>query len=109
MFIRKYETVNKKTGTVYVTHRLVEAYRTEEGLVRQRVIMQLGTLSLPKSEWRKLAIALEISLAGQATFFDEDQEIASIAAKAMEHHLLIKTKTNAKTLRIENQENSLRS
>jgi hypothetical protein len=50
MFIRKYETVNKKTGTIYVTHRLVEAYRTEEGLVRQRVIMQLGTLSLPKSE-----------------------------------------------------------
>lgn len=104
MFIRKYETVNKKTGTIYVTHRLVEAYRTEEGLVRQRVIMQLGTLSLPKSEWRKLAIALEISLAGQATFFDEDPEIASIAAKSMEHHLLIKSKTNAKTLRIENQE-----
>ena len=62
MFIRKYETTNKKTGTTYVTHRLVEAYRTEEGLVRQRVIMQLGTLSLPKSEWRKHAIALESSL-----------------------------------------------
>ena len=104
MFIRKYETVNKKTGTIYVTHRLVEAYRTEEGLVRQRVIMQLGDLSLPKSEWRKLAIALEAALAGQSTFFDEDSEIASIIAKAMDHHLLIKTKANAKTTRFENQE-----
>jgi len=104
MFIRKYETTNKKTGTTYVTHRLVEAYRTEEGLVRQRVIMQLGTLSLPKSEWRKLAIALESSLAGQFTLFDEDREIGSIAAKAMQHHLLIKAKTNAKTSRTETQE-----
>jgi transposase len=104
MFIRKYETVNKKTGTIYVTHRLVEAYRTEEGLVRQRVIMQLGTLSLPKSEWRKLAIALEAALAGQSTFFDKDSEIASIIEKAMDHHLMIKAKANAKTTRIENQE-----
>jgi len=104
MFIRKYETRNKKTGTTYVTHRLVEAYRTEEGLVRQRVIMQLGTLSLPKSEWRKLAIALESSLAGQSTLFDEDPEIGTLAAKAMQHHLLIKAKTNAKSLRAENQE-----
>ena len=104
MFIRKFETINKKTGTTYVTHRLVEAYRTEEGLVRQRVIMQLGALSLPKEEWRKLAIVLEASLSGQATFFDDDPEIAAIAAKAMEHHLLIKTKNNAKALRVEKQE-----
>lgn len=66
--------------------------------------MQLGTLSLPKSDWRKLAIALESSLAGQSTFFDEDPEIGSIIAKAMDHHLLIKAKTTAKTTRIENKE-----
>jgi hypothetical protein len=46
MFIRETETKNKKTMNVYKSHKLVENYRTEKG-VRQRVIMSLGSLSLP--------------------------------------------------------------
>jgi len=58
MYIRECITTNKATKTKYVTHRLVEAYRVTEGSiakVRQRLIMHLGTLDLPKSDWPKLA------------------------------------------------------
>jgi len=54
MFIRETETKNKKTMSVYKTHKLVESYRTEKG-VRQRVIMSLGALSLPKNRWRMVS------------------------------------------------------
>ncbi|MDY0404935.1 hypothetical protein P5G51_005560 [Virgibacillus sp. 179-BFC.A HS] len=58
MFIRETITKNKMTNKSYKKHVLVESYRTENG-PRQRVVMQLGTLTLPKSEWKKLAAALE--------------------------------------------------
>jgi hypothetical protein len=48
MFIREYNTKNKKTGKVYSAHKLVESFQTEKG-PRQRIVMQLGTLTLPKS------------------------------------------------------------
>jgi hypothetical protein len=47
MFIRESKTKNKKTNTTYITHKLVENYRTEKG-VRQRVVMSLGTLKLTR-------------------------------------------------------------
>lgn len=50
MFIRIYKTINPKTGTEYITHRLVEAYKNEEGSPRQCIIMHLGTLEVPKSQ-----------------------------------------------------------
>ena len=54
MFIREYKTTNKKTATEYITHRLVESYKTEKG-PRQRIIMHLGMIDVPKSQWRHLA------------------------------------------------------
>jgi len=70
MFIREYRTKNKKSGKVYIKHQLVESYRTEKG-PRQRVVMNLGKLKLPRSEWRKLAFSLESRLAGQGTLVEE--------------------------------------
>ena len=58
MFIRKYKTVNKKTGAVYIKHQLVESYRSDKG-PRQRIVMNLGNIDLPVSEHRRLAFALE--------------------------------------------------
>ena len=66
VFIREYKTVNKKNGETYVKHKLVESIRTEDG-PRQRVIMSLGQLTLPRSEWKKLAHALECQLSNQET------------------------------------------
>ena len=88
MFIREVKTYNKKNGSTYVNHKLVESYRTESDKVRQRIIMNLGTLAIPRKDWRKLASALESLLSGQDTLFDNDSEINKIALKAIESHIL---------------------
>jgi len=85
MFIREYETKNKKTGATYVTHRLVESYRTEKGS-RQRIIMHLGTLTIDKSKWKKLAACLEARYTGQISLFEKDPEIITEVAKAIQHY-----------------------
>jgi hypothetical protein len=100
MFIRETITHNKNTNTKYSKHTLVESYRTEKG-PRQRTIMQLGTLTLPKSEWRKLAAALEGRLAGQTTLFEDDPSLANAVDEAMTHYDFLHQKTEAKSLRHE--------
>jgi len=90
MFIREYNTKNKKTGKVYSAHKLVESFQTEKG-PRQRIVMQLGTLTLPKSEWKKLACVLEAKLSGQSTLLPNEQIIEDIADKSIEQHKLVKT------------------
>lgn len=99
MFIREVTTTNKKNGTTYVNHKLVEAYRTENNEVRQRIIMNLGTLTLKRADWKKLASALESLLSGQETIFNDSTEINQIAAKAIENSTLIQKKTEVKTSR----------
>jgi len=99
MFIREVKTNNKKNGSTYITHKLVEAFRTKDDEVRQRIIMNLGTLSIPREDWKKLSCALESLLAGQESLFHDNSEINEIAAKAIEHHNLIRKKTEVKTLR----------
>ena len=66
MHICESKTKNKKTGEVYVQHKLVESYRTEKG-PRKRTIMGLGTLTVPHSEWKLLAHFLECEIRGQPT------------------------------------------
>lgn len=95
MFIRETVTKNKTTNKTYKKHTLVESYRTEKG-PRQRVVMQLGTLNLPRSEWKKLAAALEGRLAGQTTLFEDEQAIAEAADKAMAHYSFNQKKAKAK-------------
>ncbi|WP_019412409.1 IS1634 family transposase [Paenisporosarcina sp. TG20] len=81
-------------------HVLVESYRTEKG-PRQRVVMQLGTLTLPKSEWKKLAAALEGRLAGQITLFEDESQIAEATEQVMTHFSFTQQKTHAKKERQE--------
>ncbi len=98
MFIRQIVTTNKKTGAQYIKHCLVESYRTDAG-IRQRTIMHLGALSLPKSEWPKLAAILEARLAGQSTLFEDDPGLSNLAATMMEQATFVKTRTNDQTQR----------
>jgi transposase len=70
MFIRASKTKNQKTGEVYIKHQLVESYRTDKG-PRQRVILNLGQLSLDKREWRRLAYELENRLSGQESLLGD--------------------------------------
>jgi len=84
MFIREYRTKNKKTGKIYIKHQLVESYRTGAG-PRQRIVMNLGKINLKKSDWRRLAFALEGKLSGQDTLLDEP-EINKAADAAMRNY-----------------------
>ena len=89
MFIRETETKNKKTMNVYKSHKLVENYRTEKG-VRQRVIMSLVSLSLPKNRWKELAALLEARISGQNTFLEEDNELTIVADEVLRHNTFVK-------------------
>jgi len=64
MYIRETKTTIK--GKTYIVHRLVEAYKSAESKPRQRVIMHLGTLEVPKNRWKELAFLLEQRIHGQA-------------------------------------------
>lgn len=66
MYIREFKT--KKNGQTYANHKLVESYRDVNNQPRQRVMMSLGKLSLPKEGWKELALLLEQRLLGQTTF-----------------------------------------
>lgn len=103
MYIREFVTTNKRTGTKYVTHRLVESHQTEKG-PRQRIIMHLGTFTLPKSEWRKLACVLEARLAGQESLFADNPEIAQAANKAMENYSFLQLRQSEAASRQEKRE-----
>ena len=103
MFIREYQTKNKKTGKIYSAHKLVESVQTEKGS-RQRIVMQLGSLTLPRSEWKKLACVLEAKLSGQGTLLPDEPIIEDIADKSIEQHKLVKTVIAKEENRRQNQE-----
>ena len=100
MFIRRTSTHSKKSNITYIKHQLVESFRGENG-PRQRVIMELGTLTLPKSEWRKLAAVLESRLAGQESLLAEDTVLVETADAAMKHYRFVQTKSLEKQQRHE--------
>jgi transposase len=84
MFIRATTTKNRKTGAEYTTHRLVETHQTEKG-PRQRMVMSIGKLDLPKSRWKELAKALEYRLSGSENFAPDD--IKSVADEVMKNQI----------------------
>ncbi len=77
MFIRETKTKNKKTGEVYIKHQLVQSYRSEGG-PRQRLVLNLGRLDLPKKDFRRLAFELENRLSGQASLIGEPHIEAAV-------------------------------
>jgi transposase len=103
MFIRQTKTKNKKSNNIYIKHQLVESYRTEKG-PRQRVIMELGSLNLPKSEWPKLCSILEARLAGQEFLPIQDPAIIKIADDAIGRFNFSKIKAHEKQDRYEKRE-----
>lgn len=79
-----------KNGNIYIKHKLIESVRTENG-PRQRIVMGLGTLKIPKNKWKQLAMILEIKLSGQTTVLNYDKKIESIALELVEKNKLVKT------------------
>lgn len=78
MFIREITKKDRETGKVYVYHRLMEAVRTPKG-PRQRIVLNLGQLELPRDQWKILADRIEQVLSGQRSLWPVDQSIESLA------------------------------
>ena len=90
MFIRETSTTNKKTGKVYIKHSLVESVRSPQG-PRQRTIMQLGRINLPRDQWPLLAAVLEQELSGQTSLPGLERksipnEVRKTAEKSITHY-----------------------
>ena len=78
MFIREITKKEHGTGKVYVYHRLMEAVRTPKG-PRQRIVLDLGRLVLPREQWKILADRIEQVLSGQASLWPVDEGIEKLA------------------------------
>ena len=78
MYIR--EIIKKNTGysKPFVYHRLIEAVRTPQG-PRQTVLLNLGTLDIPREEWKILANRIEELLTGQESFLSPSCHIETLA------------------------------
>jgi transposase len=78
VFIKEIVKKNPNSDKTFTYHRLIEAVRTPRG-PRQRVILNLGKLDLPKKDWKTLANRIEDVLCGQETFLLPSPEIESLA------------------------------
>lgn len=78
MFIREITKRNPGYGKTFTYHRLMESVRTPKG-PRQRVLLNLGRLELPSTEWKTLANRIEEILYAQASFLPPPPHIESLA------------------------------
>ena len=65
MFIKEINKQNTNSDKMFISHRLVESVRTPRG-PRQRTLMNLGKLDLPKDQWKELANRIEEIVHGQS-------------------------------------------
>ncbi len=80
MFIR---TVTKTNGTrskKYHCQQLVESIRTEKG-VRQKLLLSLGRVRLPKEKWPRLVARIKAIIYNQQSLFAADKNIEQLAQK----------------------------
>jgi transposase len=78
MFIREIKKKNKGYDKVFISHRLMESYRSERG-PRQRTILQLGNLELPKEHWKLLADRIEALVYGQSSWVRVPEQVEQLA------------------------------
>jgi hypothetical protein len=80
MFIRSVTKRNKSSSKKYECQQLVESIRTEKG-VRQKLLLSLGRLPIPKDKWPRLTKRIEAIVHNQETLFKETPEIEALANK----------------------------
>jgi transposase len=78
MFVKEITKQNRGYARTFVSHRLMESYRTPRG-PRQRKILDLGQLALPKGDWKILADRIEELLSGQQAFTTPPDNIETLA------------------------------
>jgi transposase len=80
MFIRTVTKSNGNGSKKYQCYQLVESIRTETG-VRQKLLLSLGRLNLPKEKWPRLVARMNAIIHHQESLFDEDNDIEKLAQK----------------------------
>jgi len=91
MYIREYKEIDKETGRAKIKHKLVASVRTDKG-PRQKVIMPLGTLNVPRIDWKRLAHALECRITGQQSLLQaHDADLEILALKLISNNDLSKS------------------
>ncbi len=78
MFIREIKKRHPQTGRVYRYQRLMESVRTPRG-PRQRTLLDLGKLDLPREKWKALANRIEEIISGQKSFVGPDECLEKLA------------------------------
>ena len=78
MFIRQITKKNPGYDKTFTYHRLMESVRTPKG-PRQRLLLNLGHIELPASEWKVLANRIEEIVSAQASFTPPPAHIESLA------------------------------
>lgn len=81
MYIKRVRKSNPRSKKVYEYLHLVENVRTQKG-PRQRLILNLGAIDIPKEHYKELANCIEAMLTGQKKLFSTDPEINKLARKA---------------------------
>jgi transposase len=81
MFIRQVSL--RRRGKLYTYHRLIESVRTPSG-PRQRLIMSLGRLEVPRPQWRLLAERIEEFLYSQQSLPFGSYELDAVAKQLAE-------------------------
>jgi transposase len=81
MFIRKVRKRNGRTRKIYEYLQLVESVRTEKG-PRQRLVLNLGNLSLDPSQYQSFARRIEEILTGQRSLIELDKGLERNAREA---------------------------
>jgi len=108
MYIRTVTKKNKSSTKIYECQQLVESIRTEKG-VRQKLLLSLGRLSLPKEKLARLAKCIEKIIQGQQSLIKEDPEIEELARKYaqqfIEKHAIDIETTNFETVDIQSLQN----
>jgi len=82
MYIKKVRKKNKGSDKVFEYLHLVENIRTERG-PRQRLILNLGNLDIPKDQYKDLANCIESLLTGQKSLFSVEESIEKHARGAV--------------------------
>lgn len=95
MFIREVRKKNPGYEKVFVYHHLIESFRTSRG-PRQRLLLDLGRLALPREEWKILANCIEDITTGKQWLIEPPQHIVGLAQHYAQ--LLIKKEMNSAPL-----------
>lgn len=78
MFIREIIKKNPGSDQLFVYHRLMEAVRTPQG-PRQRILLNLGNLDLPREDWKLLANRIEDLYLGHHVFGAPPEPVEQLA------------------------------